>query len=98
MRLEPWNVNLSTVESLRAVFLSFLAPINFFYNCFVTKDFSTPIFFLLILLIGYSFGILSAVISENKFNMGLFIMAVFFILASFGGKLFYTIKKNNKIK
>jgi len=82
----------SLFNLLRAVCLSFLAPFNFFYNLIITKNFSTPTFFLIILLFGYSFGVVSAVISDNKTYLGLFLMAIFFILASFVGKI-YTKKK-----
>jgi hypothetical protein len=72
---------------LRAIFLSILAPFNFFYSILITRNFTIPILFLVILFIGYGFGVASAVISKNHIFLGLFIMAEVFILASFAGKL-----------
>jgi len=82
---------------LRAIFLSMLAPFNFFYSILITRNFTIPILFLVILFIGYGFGVASAVVSQNHIFLGLFIMAEVFIVLSFIGKLYMNRSGKKKI-
>ena len=74
----------------RALSFSLLAPLQFIYGLWIGK-FSTPYLFLVLLLSGYSFAILSSVSTVSTQNnivvLSLYSMALFFIVLVFVMKM-----------
>ena len=77
----------------RALSFSLLAPLQFIYGLWIGK-FSTPYLFLVLLLSGYTFAILSSVSmastasTQNIVVLSLYSMALFFIMLVFVMKIF----------
>jgi len=81
----------------RALSFSLLAPLQFFYGLWI-GNFPTPYFFLVLLLSGYTFAILSSVSAQKSSGsaytmtvLSLYSMALFFIVLVFIMKI---VKKN----
>ena len=74
----------------RALSFSLLAPLQFIYGLWIGK-FSTPYLFLVLLLSGYTFAILSSVSTASTQNnivvLSLYSMALFFIVLVFVMKM-----------
>lgn len=83
----------SEISSLgRALSFSLLAPLQFFYGLWVGK-FATPYFFIVILLLGYTFAILGSYLAHATVVLYLYIMAIFFIFVLLVTKTVYHLQK-----
>ena len=71
----------------RALSFSLLAPLQFFYGLWI-GSFPTPYLFLVLLLSGYTFAVLSSVSAHNVVILSLYSMALFFIVLVFVMKMF----------
>lgn len=63
----------------RAISFSLLAPLQFFYGCWIGK-FSTPYLFIFLLLSGYSFAVAYSAITKDIVILCLYSIALFFIV------------------
>jgi len=77
-----------TVNLGRALSFSLLAPLQFFYGLWVGR-FQTPYLFLLMLLSGYIFAVISSYLGHSTTIFSLYVMALFFIVVMLLCKIFF---------
>lgn len=86
---------IDTANLGRALSFSLLAPLQFFYGLWVGK-FQTPYLFLLMLLSGYIFAVISSYLGHSTTIFSLYVMALFFIVVMLLYKIFFHWRKTRK--
>lgn len=81
-----------TANMGRALSFSLLAPLQFFYGLWIGK-FQTPYLFLLMLLSGYIFAVISSYLGHSIAIFTLYVMALFFIVVMLVTKIVFHFRK-----
>lgn len=81
-----------TVNLGRALSFSLLAPLQFFYGVWRGR-FETPYLFLLMLLSGYTFAVISSYLGHSTTIFSLYVMALFFIVVMLVCKIVFHFRK-----
>jgi len=81
-----------TVNLGRALSFSLLAPLQFFYGLWVGR-FLTPYLFLLMLLSGYIFAVISSYLGHSIAIFSLYVMALFFIVVMLVTKIVFQFQR-----
>ena len=87
---------IDTANLGRALSFSLLAPMQFFYGVWIGK-FQTPYLFLLMLLSGYIFAVISSFLGHSTIIFSLYIMALFFIVVMLVSKIVLHWRKNKMV-